>query len=100
MPGMDYTLILMAAMTFVGYMAHVLSELVKMIDRMPEKRITLGWMLVNRRYRMALSFLGAVAGFAILWHINDLSVLTAIGVGYLSSDVFTEIGRTTGRRLQ
>lgn len=94
------TFLVMVLLTHVGFLGHVLTDLIKLKERLPDKQISISWMCVHRGYRLALSYLGAVAGFAVLWHIQDLSPITAVGVGYLSSDVFTEIGRTTGKRFQ
>lgn len=91
--------LLMLALTHIGYFAHVLTEVLKLIEAKPECKITLTWVMVNRRYRMSLAYLGAIAGFSVLYYIQDLSPLTAIGVGYLSADTFTEIGRATSKRI-
>jgi len=93
------TTLIMLFLMHVGYLAHVLSELLKVRERKPECNVNLRWMIMNRSYRLTLAYLGSIAGFAILYHIGDLSPLTAIGVGYLSSDVFTEAGRATAKRL-
>lgn len=92
-------LVLTAIVCHAGWLAHLLTDAQEAAKALPAEALSgslirqARWLLRRRWLRVALSYLGAVVGWAYLWDEHILSVLTAVGAGWLSSDLFTMAAR-------
>ncbi len=85
-------------MCFLGWASHHLSVLAEMSQSAGEIISPVAY-AKRRPYKLALSIIGTVIGYAILYELGEVTALTAIGVGYMADSSVDRFGKITARKL-
>jgi len=81
----------------------LLANLISVLSEMSAARKTFVSPLAyirERPYKVVMAIIGAVIGYVVLMQINELSMLTAFGAGYISSDGADRAGRIANAKMR
>lgn len=78
--------IIFLTVMLLGHMAHVLKSVVQ--KREADTSVTLTSYLKARPYKTALALCGSLVGYIMLADTGQLTLVAAMGVGYMADSVF------------
>ena len=84
---------------FLGLLTHQLTILAEM-SQARGKMVTPFDYIKERPYKLSLSAIGAVVGYIVLMQMNELTLLTAFGVGYMANDSIDRVGKMAATKIQ
>lgn len=88
------------AMLIYGLLTHFLFEFARLAaENEPRNILCYLFGTTRRMVQSAISIIGALAGYAALFHSGDLSPITAFGVGYMANTVPDLLGKRAGGKL-
>lgn len=90
-------LAILAACVLLGHGIHLLKKTVE--ARQDGADIGIHDLVMSRPYRTILGLCGSAAAFAVLWELGQLTVVSALGVGYMADSGLALLQRTTDRRV-
>jgi len=81
----------------LGHMAHTLKAVVQL--READRSMTLGAYIRQRPYKTALALCGSLIGYVMLADTGQLTMVAALGVGYMADSVFEVTANKTRTQL-
>lgn len=84
---------------FLGLLTHQITVLAEMSQARKCIVNPIGY-FKERPYKVALSCIGAVVGYLVLLQMNELTLLTAFGVGYMANDSIDRVGKMTAVKIK
>lgn len=71
---------------FLGHFAHVLKSVIEV--RNNDQTMTLKQYVMMRPYKTMLALCGSIVGYLMLYDTGQLTLVAAMGVGYMADSVF------------
>ncbi|QFS86638.1 MULTISPECIES: hypothetical protein [unclassified Marinobacter] len=81
----------------LGHMAHTLKAVVQI--READKTMTLRKYIAERPYKTGLSVAGSLIGYVMLADTGQLTLVAAMGVGYMADSVFDVAANKTRTQI-
>jgi hypothetical protein len=82
---MNHHLLFLSVM-FLGHISHTLKTVVQL--REMDRNMTLMVYVKDRPYKTALALCGSLVGYILLNDSGQLTLMAALGVGYMADSVF------------